>query len=386
LLNPIQNPKSKIQNAEVLEGITSLLDKSLLRQVEGADGEPRFLMLETVREYAAERLAASGERETLRQRHAQFCLRTIDEPGQEQNIDNYRAALAWALESGDAETGLRLGAALHWFWWCQGLFAEGQEILEKLLSLPGAAGRTAVRARALDAAGWVAKPRGQRETARALIEECLAIWQELGNRAGVAGAKLSLGQIADNPAAAQALFEEALAVNREINDQGAAAGCLLNLGSLAQGLGDWSKAEECYAESLELYWAAKAHANNIAEMLMDLAEVAWQGEQYGRAADLYKESLAGHRSSDMPSKMHVAQTLRGFGRVLAREGEVEGGVRVWAAASRIYEELWGNYSDFREMAERAQTDPQALEIAWQEGRAMTLEQALIYALKEAGKL
>jgi predicted ATPase/DNA-binding SARP family transcriptional activator len=375
--------------AEVLEGIASLLDKSLLRQVEEADGEPRFLMLETIREYAAEQLAASGERETLRQRHAQYCLQRTDEPGEFyiRDIDNCRAALVWALESEDAETGLRLGAGLHWFWWNNGLWAEGQEVLEKLLSLPGAAGRTAVRARALNAAGWMAKNRrGQTATARAFMEECRSIWQELGNRAGVASCHIVLGQIADTPAVSQARFEEGVAICREINDLGGAAGLVQNLGHLAEGLGDWSKAEACYAEALELYRAANRHVNNISEMQSCLADAAWHREQYARAAHLYQESLAGHRRSELPNQIPVARTLIGLGRVLAREREVQSAVRIWAAASRILEEFGWNWSELREMAERAQTDPQAMETAWQEGCSMTLQQALTYALNEAGSL
>src|SRR5437867_1071258 len=143
----IQNPKSKIQNP--LDGISSLIDKSLLRQTEGPDGEPRFLMLETIREYALERLAESGEVETLHGRHAQYFLRMAEaaEPelrGPQQVLwletlerehDNLRAALRWALDRREVETALRLAAALPRFWFGHGYLSEGRRWLNEALSI-----------------------------------------------------------------------------------------------------------------------------------------------------------------------------------------------------------------------------------------------------------
>src|SRR6266851_814071 len=152
----IQNPKSKIQNAEILDGLAALLDNSLLQQ-EAATGEPRFRMLETIREYGLERLVESGERDAIRKQHAAFFLALVEEcPGDdrlETEHDNLRAALAWSLETGEAELGLRLGTRLNWFWSVRGHLTEGRERLAALQALPEAATRAATYAGALDAAG-----------------------------------------------------------------------------------------------------------------------------------------------------------------------------------------------------------------------------------------
>ncbi len=153
---------------DILDGVAGLVDKSLLQQEEQADGEPRFLMMETIREYALERLAASGEAEAMRQQHATFFLQLAEEADPkvrsteqatwyrrlEVEHDNLRAALHWTLEHQEVEIGLRLAGAL-WAFWRQHL-REGRSWLEQVLVQPGARARTAARAKALLGAGALA--------------------------------------------------------------------------------------------------------------------------------------------------------------------------------------------------------------------------------------
>ena len=152
---------------DLLDGMASMVDKSLVQQVEQAGGESRFVMLETIREYGLEKLAASGEEALTRRAHAAYCLVLAEEGASEGSNaertewqgrleiehDNLRAALEWLTASGNAEWGLRLGAALFRFWETREYLAEGRDRLEKVLKLGGAAASTKLRARVLFAAG-----------------------------------------------------------------------------------------------------------------------------------------------------------------------------------------------------------------------------------------
>src|SRR5882724_4514560 len=169
---------------DLLDGIASLVDKSLVQQVEHAKGEPRFRMLETIREYALEKLETCGEKALTKRAHAAYCLVLAEEQASEQSAEgtewlerftlehaNFRAGLEWLTETGDAEWGLRLGTALFRFWEMREYLAEGRDRLGKLLNLPGAAAPTKARARALFAAGVLAVEQGDYVSADVLVQE-----------------------------------------------------------------------------------------------------------------------------------------------------------------------------------------------------------------------
>ena len=159
---------------DLLDGMSSLVDKSLVQHFEQAKSESRFVMLETIREYALEKLAASGEKPLTKRAHAAYCLVLAEEEAAEQSgaegtewlerfgleHDNFLAGLDWLTETGDADWGLRLGTALFRFWETREYLAEGRGRLGKLLKLAGAAAPTKARARALFAAG---RARGRRK-------------------------------------------------------------------------------------------------------------------------------------------------------------------------------------------------------------------------------
>ena len=429
---------------DVLDGLASLTGKSLIQQEEGVGGEPRFMMLATLHEYATERLHESGEAQVLRRRHAEYFLALAEkaEPelsGAEQERwlewleaehNNLRAALRWVEESGEAEMGLRLGGALWRFWMVRGHYSEGRERLARLLSLAGASGRTAARAKALNGAGSLADSQGDYAAAHSLYEESLTISRELGDKRGIAAALNGLGIVAwyqGDYAAARSLYEESLAIRRELGDKQGIAKSLNNLGLVALGLGDYAAARPLYEESLAIirelgdrqliayslgnlenvalgkpdYVAARSlyeesleilrelgDKGGIAESLTNLGSVACKQGNYVAARPLYEESLAIFR--ELGDKRAIVYTLEGFVALAAAQGQPERALHLAGAAAALRETIGAplppteqeEFERHLEMA-RQTLDEEAAAKALANGRAMTLEQAIEYALQEA---
>jgi non-specific serine/threonine protein kinase len=216
----------------VLDLLSHLVEKSLVIVEEAARGEARYRLLETVRQYARDRLLESGEAPALRGRHLDFFLHFAEqgEPelhGPEQAAwferleaehDNLRAALEWSLApEGGGEAGLRLAGALWWFWVIRGHFQEGQSWLERALERSG--GVPALRAKALEGAGWIAAHRGDFAATRAFVEQELAIGRELGDKRIIATSYRALGWVASlqgDSASARPFYEQALALEQEV--------------------------------------------------------------------------------------------------------------------------------------------------------------------------
>ncbi len=194
---------------DMLDGLQSLLDKNLLYQKHEVGGEPSFSMLETIWEYALERLEASGELETLQQQHANYYVALVEQaepalkgPQQvawlarlEAEHDNIRAALRWALDHGEMETAIRLCAAAWWFWYVHSHLSEGHGWLEQALARSTRVA-PAARAKALNGAGVLAHNQADYERAVVLYTESLALQRELGDKRGIADALNNLGTIA----------------------------------------------------------------------------------------------------------------------------------------------------------------------------------------------
>ena len=332
---------------EIMDGIAALLDQSLLRQEEGVDGEPRFTMLETIREYASERMAASGQAETTQRQHATYFLALAErtEPellGPEQGgwlkrlegeRDNLLSTLNWALDQRDAEPALRLSAALWRFWDSRGPLSEGRRWLEAALgqgeSLP-----TALRAKALSGAGYLAADRDT-VSARIFFEESLTISQVLGDKRGIALALLGLGNIAVDEVQAIALYEESLAIYRELDDKSGIAWVLTGLGGIALSQGNDLQSSVRYEESLTLY-RELGDKGGIAWALHALGEIAIDQGDNQRAAELFRESLA--LSQDVGAKALIAWALSGLGTVALSEGDNEEATVYYERALAIYRE------------------------------------------------
>jgi predicted ATPase len=345
-------------DGHVLDGVAALVDQSLLQQEEQADGEPRFRMLETLREYGLECLAASGEEQQIRERHAQSFLALAETAERElaradQRLwldrldgehDNLRTALTWYTEQGVGEAGLRLGGALSRFWWVRGHLAEGRERLARLLALPGAEAGTAERAKALNGAGILAHYQSDDRSARSLLEESLAIGRELGDRAMIAACLNDLGNVAQEQGdaeAARALYEESLSLRRELDDSGGIASCLSHLGNLSLGQGDHETAQALLQESLAIGRKVGDRVG-IAFTLSNLGIIALDRGEYGTARSLFEESLSIRR--ELGDRREIAWSLNNMGLAVQHQGDDETGRLLHQESLELFRELgdqWG---------------------------------------------
>jgi len=325
---------------EVLDGVTSLLDKSLLQQTEQEGEEPRLLMLETLREYGLECLAASGEMEITRQEHAAYYQALAREAGLhlhsieagrwlarlELEHDNLRAVLNWLLERGKVEQALRMGNDLGWFWLLRGHLSEGRTFLERGLSAPEKVALP-IQAGTLSRLAMLVINQGDAAYAEELWQDSLALFQEAGDKRGSAWTFLSLALAAEARSEfsrACHFLEKSLALFRELGDKGSggpspaggsypaggALHVLYHLAEVALIQGEYAKAGSLAEESLPLLKAAGDY-DVIAEVLNILAAVALNQGDYGGAQALLEESLVLSREIGVKMGIGVTLTLQG---------------------------------------------------------------------------
>jgi len=313
---------------EALDGVAALVDKSLLRQEEGSGEDPRFVMLETIREYGLECLKAAGEGEQAHHAHALYYLDLAEQaeaeltgPRQNQWLDrlerehdNLRLALSWAEERGATEIGLRLGGALWRFWLARGHKREGRQRLERLLAMPGAEARTNARAKALHRAGTIIHELSDYGEAHSFLQESLSIWRELGDKGGTATALNSLGWLAyqwGDFASAWSLSGEALELHRERREKRGVAVALLNLGAVALHRGDYPQALSLFEESLA-FRREIGDRRGCAYVQVHLGWVAHQQGDYVRASMTLEEALTALRELNDRQLIAWAQSFRGI--------------------------------------------------------------------------
>ena len=338
---------------DLLTGMASMVDKSLVRQVEQAQGESRFAMLETIREYAVEKLQASGEEALTRRAHAAYCLVLAEEEATEQSgaesgerverfaceLDNFRASLEWLTETGDAEWGLRLGAALFRFWETREYLAEGRDRLGKLLKLASPAAFTKTRARALFAAGVLALEQGDFASADVLLRENLGIARRLGDKQSVAISLNALAVIARDRGdvlLAHSLLEESLVLWRELDDQKAVARSLSNLANVVKLQGDNSRAGALYAECLSIF-RELGDKTGVAWSTNYQGDVARDRGESATARKLYEHGLVMFRELDDP--WGIAGTLADLGSLSREEGNYPLAHSLYRESIRIFQEL-----------------------------------------------
>jgi predicted ATPase len=335
---------------DLLDGMTSMVDKSLLQQVEQANAESRFVMLETIREYAREKLQTSQEEARTKRAHAAYCLVLAEEEVTEQTRaewldrfvlehDNFRAALEYLTQTSDAEWGLRLGAALFRFWEAREYLAEGRDRLAKLLGMPGASDPTKPRGRALFAAGVLAGEQRDYASAGALIKQSLEVARELADTQAVAVCLNALAVHArdqGNLAVAHSLFQESLVLWRELRDLLAIARALSNLASVLKLQGDFEHAGSLYAECLAIFEGLEDRAG-VAWSLNYQGDVAREQGDRARALALYEQALAIFR--EINDRWGIAGTLADLGTLAREQRDSPAAHALYRESLKIFQEL-----------------------------------------------
>jgi predicted ATPase/DNA-binding XRE family transcriptional regulator len=382
----------------VLDGVAALVDHHLLGPASQDDGEPRFIMLETVREYALERLESSGTADEARQRHAAWCLALAEQaepqllgPEQTQWLrrlatehDNLRAALAWAADQPD-DALLRLAVALIRFWRFRSLPSEGQRWLERAL-VRGMSAAAPLRARALLGAGIMASMRRNFERARDYHTQALLLYQAHGDAWGTANALFHLGDavggLGDSPQASR-LFTASLALFRALGEWAEAMLPLKDLGRLAREAGDYERARVFLEEALALSQQT-GFSWGAAETLLNLGQVATAEGDWERAAELLMKSLELYQ--DQGDQLGIASNLQALAAVAVAQDMTEQATTLLGAASVLYEDMglsWESSDEFQLgrglTAARARLGEQAFAVAWEAGRGLPSAQAHVAA-------
>jgi predicted ATPase/serine/threonine protein kinase len=335
---------------DLLDGMASMVDKSLLQQIEQANAEPRFVMLETIREYAREKLETSQEEARTKRAHAAYCLVLAEEEVTEQTRaesldrfalehDNFRAALEWLTQTRDAEWGLRLGSALFRFWEAREYLAEGRDRLAKLLDMQGASAPTKSRGRALFAAGVLAGEQRDYASAGRLMKQSLEVARQLKDTQAVAVCLNALAVHArdqGNLSLAHSLFQESLVLWRELSDLLAIARALSNMASVLKLQGDFEHAGSLYAECLAIFQGLEDRAG-VAWSLNYQGDVAReQGDRAGALA-LYEQALAIFR--EINDRWGIAGTLADLGTLASEQRDSAAAHALYRESLRIFQEL-----------------------------------------------
>ena len=426
---------------EVLDLLSGLVDKSLVTARERQQsGGVRYRMLEPVRQYTLEQLNENGGAEGAKRAHARYFLALAEEAEPrlrgpedrewlerlEEEHDNMRAALSWTLERGEVELGLRLAGALWRFWEARGHFSEGSRWLEEALAKAdgtSAAARVkvleaegwlvypsgavdqamtaaqeglklskdaglggAVEARFLRVLGWMAIIRGEDNRAKGLLEESLILSRKADDKWGIVDALLWLGNSLDilDRARGKELREEGIGLAREL-------GYVLTLGRLlfSQGYmlileGDYERGAALSEEAVELL-REHGYTGELTYALDNLGWAALYGGDPEQARAAYEEGLA--LCAELDDKIAASNYLDGLACVVGAEGGAERAARLLGAAERQREAVGDKHS--REMAAlrepylamaRSRLDEIAWQAAWEQGRGMSMEQAIEYAL------
>jgi predicted ATPase/class 3 adenylate cyclase len=386
-----------------LEVVFSLHDKSLLRRDEPSHAGLRVAMLETIRQYALEQLEASGEAPDLRRRHAEFFLQVaerqaVSPSGHDQqqwfdtldrDLDNLRAAIRWAIDSGEVEKGLRLTASLSRFWLFRNHVKEGRRHLEQLLALPTPAESRAARAAALGSGADLASFQGDYGASAPMAEQALALYRELGDDAGIAQQLSSIGwsTILPDPAGAIELFRESIEAYRRsvgLTDIGEA---LFGMALAEMRMGNLSKAERLLDEGIALY--QKASDENMFLIGVGLRGVcARLGGDLDAARQRYVDVLV--RSERNGSHMGLTMGLITLADLALLEGDLERAAVLKAAEEQLSEQLGGTppfeLMGIQDVAARARAElgTELYEAASARGRAAPLEEIVRLALSGTG--
>jgi predicted ATPase/class 3 adenylate cyclase len=387
---------------DTLDGLTSLVNQSLVQRTD-PDGEPRFSMLETVHEFAQERLQASGDFEPTRRRHAEHFLDLalkaephLTAEDQKQWLDrcelehpNIRAALRWAIDEGDPPRAQEAAGALWRFWQQRGHLAEGRRWFDEVLAMPSGRTRTSTRAKALAGAGGIAWWQTDITAARSFYEEALAIERELGDPARIAEALYNMSFVAavdplGGPRTLD-LLEEGLELFRRVGDEAGVARVLSMLAGRHAMAGDWNP----FIAGTEEVVAIWRRVGDRFRLAMDLASLAMAYARVGRedeARNAVREALELFSEVDNPTG--IGMVLLALSFLAHREGRHEDAVRLAAASESLRQRAGGGApTDLLailigdpEAEARAHLSDDVARRAWEQGRTMSVDDATALAL------
>ena len=431
---------------EALELLTALADKSLVLRHEDRNGNIRIRMLETIREYARERLEEEGDASRVRARFALYYLGLVEATDNrstdrsqvewydslEEDHNNCLAALDYFLTQGDPDLALRMAVGLWAFWEARGYWTAGREQLTRVLSVTANTGQEPRRAKALYAAGVLADAQGDYASARQAFEEHLVIQRTVSNPRALAAAinnlgitalrqgdheaardaclealqilrsqdrEISVAQCLNNlghvamakgdHATARANYQESLAICRQLRSTRDIAWTLSNLGDVAREECDFAEAEVLYSQSLGLFRNLDDRAG-LANCMADLGNLAVLREQYVTAAQLYQEGLV--IFGDLGDRRGIARVLEGFATMASARGRHEKAFRLAGAVTAARNSLGLQPSRGQRarldaiVAAAGNTAGNRAQALWEEGKRMSLDKALSYALAVASDL
>lgn len=371
----------------LFDRLAGLVERSLLQIDASDEADPRFAMLETIRAYAAETLCAVGEEPQARERHASYFAalaeqshsdpdRDAQDRGLLRDMDNFRAAIRWAIEMRRPAVGMRIASQLSRLWYMQGYMSEGEAWLSALLELDAQESEQAIpslRLEILYGASRFAMDRRDYARAQMLAEESREVARQLGSASGLANALATLGHVAEareNYAEAATLFESSLDYSEQANDIEAMGRATSSLGNLARMRGDYQQAITCLEVSLGIA-STLGMSWGILNALGSLGHISCEQGDYERAAERYRNCLT--MSQSLPNEANVAWLLEGVVVVLAARGDYEQVARLHAAIVQLRHEsdipgqrAWPPY------ARAVATARQALERgAWERATSIT---------------
>jgi predicted ATPase len=429
-------------NLDILTGLTSLVDNSLINQEKSVNGEPRFRMLETICEYAFEKLKESGELEILREQHARYygdiainrigyeifssnALQWLD--WLERELSNIRTALNWSLTTpGRIELGVQVVFAIIWFWYRRGYFIEGLSWAERILASPEMQEPSPMRALALHSSGilsvwkgeqdkgltnlqeslkilqrseedhWIAPTlisnavafinMGRDRAAQPLLEHAQKIFRETNQYYFLTIALVHLGNVElgqGNPQKARSLLEEAQSIAKTLDENWILSFVLNNLGEVARSQGQYDLAREYY-ETCKSLLSSTGDRGDIARFVHSLGYIAQHEEDFELAEEQFTKSLTLFRR--LGNRRGIAESLAGLAGLKARQGYLQWGTVMLGAAETLLQSTGGAWwpADRVEVEQNRKLMVSALDKnefikAWKIGEAMTLDQAINFS-------
>lgn len=340
-----------LRRVAVLDVITSLLDKSLVRRLDGQGGEHRFGMLEVVREYAQDALESDGEDESARRAHAEYFV-SLGEKAEpflqaahsaewldrmEDEHDNLRAAMQWGLTN-DPPMAIGLAVSVRNFWLLHSHLSEGYKWLKAALE-SGGDPPPQLRFKLMNGLGLAARFRGDYETARKAYAHGLTAGQEAGDKQGVALSSRGLGLVAmqlGNTVEAREYFESGLAISRELDDRFGIAISLSFLGDLARTEKDFERARPLFEESLELFRGLD-NKSAVSDALNNLGATCIGEGEYALAKKYFAE--AANIALDLGNKMTISYSLDGFAALAVETGDLGRAAQLCGAAEALRESI-----------------------------------------------